>query len=92
MENIVCDTSALLLWGTPLPARLLAAGPEDDPLLRNLASPQRLRQLRADLAACAPTVPGARCRAHLGEAGRALASAGRGEKDGGGAPRRRPLA
>lgn len=75
MENIVCDTSALLLWRTPPLARLLAAGPEDDPLLRNLASPQRLRQLRADLAACAPTMPGAHCRAHLGEAGRALASA-----------------
>lgn len=52
MENIICDTSALLFWRTPPLARLLAAAPEDDPLLRHLVSPRRLRQLRAELADC----------------------------------------
>lgn len=75
MENIVCDTSALLFWRTPPLARLLAAAPEDDPLLRHLVIPHRLRQLRADLANCSPLAPGARCVTHLGKAGRELVDA-----------------
>lgn len=75
MENIVCDTSALLYWRTPPLARLLAAAPEDDPLLRHLVSPRRLRRLRADLADCSPLTPGIRCAAHLGGAGRELMDA-----------------
>lgn len=52
MENIICDTSALLFWRTPPLARLIVAGPEDDELLRHLFGAARLRSLRADLADC----------------------------------------
>lgn len=52
MENIICDTSALLFWRTPPLARLIAAGPEDDELLCHLFGAARLRSLRADLADC----------------------------------------
>ena len=72
MENIICDTSALLFWRTPPLARLIAAAPEDDPLLRHLVSPQRLHQLRVNLADCSCISTGARSLSRLGGAARAL--------------------
>lgn len=80
MESILCDISAIMFWRTPPLARLIAAGPEDHALLRRLAGPSRLAELRADLAACSPlgvqaSAP-ASWHAHYGERSRALLDAG----------------
>lgn len=51
METIICDRSAFLYWRTPPIARLLASGPEDDPLLRHIMDAAELEQLRSELRA-----------------------------------------
>ena len=75
METIICDTSALLYWRTPPIARLLAAAPEDDDLLRHLVAPERLRALRANLAECSSVAPTAHGASRLTGAGKALSNA-----------------
>lgn len=49
METIICDRSAFLYWRTPPIARLLASGPEDDPLLRHIMDADGLGRLRSEL-------------------------------------------
>lgn len=51
METIICDRSAFLYWRTPPIARLLASGPEDDPLLRHIMDADGLGRLRLELRA-----------------------------------------
>ena len=50
----VCDISAFQYWRTPPVARLLVSAPEDDPQLRAMVSPARLRAFREELAESVP--------------------------------------
>lgn len=78
METVISDISAFLYWRTPPIARLLAAGPEADPFLRNLVERQRLRRLRFDLLDASPRAAAAfgegRRWSRFGETGEALAA------------------
>ena len=50
----ICDISAFQYWRTPPVVRLLASAPDDDPQLRAMVSPARLRSFRDELAETAP--------------------------------------
>lgn len=54
METIVCDISAFQYWRTPPIVRLLAAAPEDNPILQSLVSQDELTSLRLNLSETLP--------------------------------------
>lgn len=50
MCETICDLTAFNYWRTPPIVRLLACGPEEDELLRNMLDLRRLREFREELA------------------------------------------
>lgn len=56
MDTVICGTSAFQYWRTPPIVLLLAAGPEDHPVLQKLIGPEELTAFRCALAEQSPFV------------------------------------
>lgn len=54
MDTIICGSSAFRYWRMPPVVHLLVAGPEDDPFVSRMATPDELLALRVELAASLP--------------------------------------